>query len=86
MCCFSAKLATLRRKSKDWLAWNQDNVSEWGDMSIAELALNNNHSLKLKQIIDFVIQVKKIRCYGQETFEHEFVFILEKKKTNQNTI
>ena len=24
----------LRRKSKDWLARNQDNVSEWGDMSI----------------------------------------------------
>jgi predicted LPLAT superfamily acyltransferase len=24
----------LRRKSKDWFAWYQDNVSEWGDMSI----------------------------------------------------
>jgi hypothetical protein len=23
----------LRRKSKDWLAWNQNNVSEWSDMS-----------------------------------------------------
>jgi hypothetical protein len=33
MCCFSAKHAALRRKSKDWLARNQDNVSEWGDMS-----------------------------------------------------
>ena len=31
---FSAKHAALRRKSKDWLAWNQDNVSEWGDMFI----------------------------------------------------
>jgi hypothetical protein len=29
--------AALRRKSKDWLAWNQDNVSEWGDMSIRGL-------------------------------------------------
>ena len=28
ICCFSAKHAALRRKSKDWLAWNQDNVSE----------------------------------------------------------
>ena len=27
ICCFSAKQAALRRKSKDWLAWNQDNVS-----------------------------------------------------------
>ena len=40
----TAKYAALRRKSKDWLARNQDNVSEWGDMSIrdccfSELAL-----------------------------------------------
>ena len=25
--------AALRRKSKDLLAWNQNNVSEWSDMS-----------------------------------------------------
>jgi hypothetical protein len=31
---FFAKKATLRKKNKDWLARNQDNVSEWGDMSI----------------------------------------------------
>jgi hypothetical protein len=34
ICFFSAKHAALRRKSKDWVARNQDNVSEWGDMSI----------------------------------------------------
>jgi len=34
ICCFSTKHAALRRKSKDWLARNQDNMSEWGDMSI----------------------------------------------------
>jgi hypothetical protein len=28
ICCFSAKHAALRGKSKDWLARNQDNV--WG--------------------------------------------------------
>jgi hypothetical protein len=33
ICCFSAKHAVLRSKSKDWLARNQHNVSEWGDMS-----------------------------------------------------
>jgi hypothetical protein len=33
MCCFSTKHATLRRKSKEWLARNQNNVSEWSDMS-----------------------------------------------------
>jgi hypothetical protein len=37
ICCFSAKNAALRRKSKDWEALNQDNVSEWGDMSIRGL-------------------------------------------------
>ena len=30
ICCFSAKHAALRSKSKDWLAQNQNNVSEWG--------------------------------------------------------
>jgi hypothetical protein len=33
MCYFSAKHPALRRKSKDWLARNQNNVSEWDDMS-----------------------------------------------------
>ena len=37
ICCFSAKHATLRRKSKDWLAWNHDNLSEWSNMSIHRL-------------------------------------------------
>ena len=43
ICCFSAKHAALRRKSIYWLARNQDNVSEWCDMSadccFSELAL-----------------------------------------------
>jgi hypothetical protein len=33
ICCFSAKHAALRRKSKDWLAHNQNNVSGWSNMS-----------------------------------------------------
>jgi hypothetical protein len=41
MCCFSAKHAALRSKSKDWLAQNQNNVSEWSDRHccFSELAL-----------------------------------------------
>jgi hypothetical protein len=39
ICCFSAKQAALRKKSKNRLARNQDNVSAWGDMSIRELLL-----------------------------------------------
>ena len=31
--CFSAKHAALRKKSKEWLARNQNNVSEWSDIS-----------------------------------------------------
>ena len=37
ICCFSTKHVALRRKSKDWLARNQDNVSEWGGMSVHRL-------------------------------------------------
>ena len=37
MCCLSANPAALRRKNKDWFARNQDDVSEWGDMSILKL-------------------------------------------------
>ena len=33
ICCFFAKHAALRRNNKDWLARNQDNVSEWSGMS-----------------------------------------------------
>ena len=35
ICCFSAKHEALRRKSKDWLALNQNNV--WSDMFIRGL-------------------------------------------------
>jgi hypothetical protein len=37
ICCFFAKHAVLRRKSKDWLARNQNNVLEWNNMSIRGL-------------------------------------------------
>ena len=38
ICCFFGKHTTLRKKSKDWFARNQANVSEWGDMSIRGLS------------------------------------------------
>ena len=37
ICCFSAKHAAIRRKSKDWLARDQNNVSEWSDTSTCGL-------------------------------------------------
>jgi hypothetical protein len=32
ICCFSAKHAAIRRKGRDLLARNQDNMFEWRDM------------------------------------------------------
>ena len=37
MCSFSARHAALRRKSKDCLARNQNNVSEWSNISTRRL-------------------------------------------------
>ena len=43
ICCFSAKHMALRRKSKDWLARNQDNVSELSDMSSTKWTSSSSH-------------------------------------------
>ena len=52
ICCFSAKHAAFRRKSKDWLAQNQDNVSKWGDVSIRGLLFQwaSTINIQLKNI------------------------------------
>jgi hypothetical protein len=44
ICCFSTKHTALRRKSKDLLARNQDNVTEWGDMSTRGLLFPKGQS------------------------------------------
>jgi hypothetical protein len=48
ICCFSTKHAALRRKSKDWLAWNQHNVSEWSDMSTRGLLFQWASTIKIQ--------------------------------------
>ena len=48
ICCFSAKHIASRRKNKDRLAWNQDNVSEWGDMSIPGLLVQWASTIKIQ--------------------------------------
>ena len=45
ICCFSAKHAALRSKSKDWLAQNQDNVS-----TLIVLSYINIHIVQWKVI------------------------------------
>jgi hypothetical protein len=46
--CFSAKHTALRRKSKDWLARNQNNVSEWSDMSTRGLSFQWASIIKIQ--------------------------------------
>ena len=48
ICYFSTKHPALRRKSKDWLAQNQDNKSEWGDMSIHWLLFQWASTINIK--------------------------------------
>jgi uncharacterized protein YaeQ len=48
ICCFSAKHVALRRKSKDWLPQNQDNVSGWGNMSIRGLLFQRASTIKIQ--------------------------------------
>jgi hypothetical protein len=46
ICFFSAKHAALRRKNKDCLAQNQDNVSEWANKSIRGLLFQGASTIK----------------------------------------
>jgi hypothetical protein len=48
ICCFYAKHEILRRKSKDWLAGNQNNVSKWSNMFILGLLFQCASSIKIK--------------------------------------
>jgi hypothetical protein len=48
ICCFSAKHAAIRKKSKDWLVRNQDNVWEWGDMSTHRLLFQWANTIKIQ--------------------------------------
>ena len=47
ICYFSAKYAVLMSRSKDWQARNQDNVSEWNDMSTHELLFQLGSTIKI---------------------------------------
>jgi hypothetical protein len=39
--------AALRRKSKEWLTRNQNNVSEWSDMSTSGLFISVRYQYKI---------------------------------------
>jgi hypothetical protein len=42
ICCFSAKHTALRRKSKDWLTQNQNNVLEASTLTTTPLMQSHN--------------------------------------------
>jgi len=48
ICCFSTKHAASRRNIKDWLARNQNNVSEWSDMSTRGLLFQWASTIKIQ--------------------------------------
>jgi hypothetical protein len=48
ICCFFAQHADFRSKSKDWLARNQDNVSEWSEMSTRGLLFQRTITMKIQ--------------------------------------
>ena len=48
ICCFSSKRASLKRKSKDWMARNQDNGFEWNDMSIRGLLFQSDSAIEIQ--------------------------------------
>ena len=52
ICCFSAKHTALRRKSKDRLARNQNNVSEWTCILIYDV-------YELGQLIKTILSIVK---------------------------
>ena len=72
ICCFSTKHAALRRKSKDWLARNQNNVSKWSDMSTHGLSSDQLHcstinihlSMLVKNKADLIIISLKINLFS----------------------
>ena len=48
ICFFSVKHTALRRKSKDWLTRNQNNLSDWSDMSAQGLLFQWASTIKIQ--------------------------------------
>jgi len=49
VCCFSTKYPALRARAKTvWFAQNQDNVSEWSDISTHGLLFQRASTIKIK--------------------------------------
>jgi len=44
ICCFSSKHVALWRKSKVWMARNQNNVSEWATCLLADCCSSEHYT------------------------------------------
>ena len=67
ICCFSAKHATLRSNSNDWLARIQDSVSEWSDMSTSGLLFQFANTIQIQRVLvqckaDIIIISSDVLC------------------------
>ena len=67
ICCLFAQHAALKRLSKDWLARNQDNVSEWGDISVVSVSQHYNNPNKSKA--ELIIISLKLTCSRHDIAE-----------------
>ena len=68
ICWFSAKHTPLRRNIKDLMDRNQDNVSEWGDISIRRLLFQRASTIQIQLSVliqykaDLIIISLKLTC------------------------
>ena len=46
--CLSAKHTVLWSNSQDLLAWNQDDISQWSDMSTSGLLFQGTSTIKIQ--------------------------------------
>ena len=75
ICCLSANHAALRSKSKDWLARNEGNVSEWSHMFTRGLLFQWATTIKiqLSELVwnkaDLIIISWKFACFRHDIAE-----------------
>jgi len=82
ICCFSAKQASLKSKSIDWLGQNQGNVSLWSNMSTHRLLFQwaSTTKIQLSVLVYYKVNIFIISSNGTY-FRHD---IAEKLTLSNN--
>ena len=65
MCCFSGKHVALKNKNNELLPRNQENVSEWSDMSSCGMLFQWTSNIK--------IQLRRVRLIQSELHHHHHI-------------